>query len=88
MKIAPDIKHWHGASASGIITTFLGSSVVVLRRSGSTAALDQLNKYFSITEMPIRSGLYWNMVHGRNADEVKEDIEGIQNMHILAKNMA
>jgi multimeric flavodoxin WrbA len=64
------------------------SAIVSARRSGTTAALDQLNKYFTISEMPIISGRYWNMVHGHNAAEVKQDIEGMQNMRILARNMA
>lgn len=58
------------------------------RRAGTTATLDQLNKYFQIAEMPIISGRYWNMVHGANPDEVRQDKEGMQNMRILAKNMA
>ena len=47
-----------------------------------------MNKYFTITQMPIISGRYWNMVHGATAEEVKQDIEGLQNMRILARNMA
>ncbi|MBQ8886572.1 MAG: flavodoxin family protein [Candidatus Gastranaerophilales bacterium] len=65
-----------------------GSAVASARRAGTTATLDQLNKYFSITEMPIISGRYWNMVHGSCSDEVKQDQEGMQNMRILARNMA
>ena len=65
-----------------------GSSVVSARRAGTTATLDQLNKYFAITEMPIISGRYWNMVHGSTPDDVKKDVEGLQNMRILARNMA
>ena len=63
-------------------------AVVSARRAGTTAALDQLNKYMTISEMPVISGRYWNMVHGYNADEVKQDLEGMQNMRILARNMA
>ena len=65
-----------------------GAAIVSARRAGTTAALDQLNKYFAITEMPMISGRYWNMVHGHNPDEVKQDLEGMQNMRILARNMA
>ncbi|MBQ2645220.1 flavodoxin family protein [bacterium] len=65
-----------------------GAAVVSARRAGTTATFDQLNKYFSITEMPIISGRYWNMVHGMNAVQVKHDEEGLQNMRILARNMA
>lgn len=64
------------------------SAVVSARRAGTTAALDQLNKYMTISEMPIISGRYWNMVHGASSDEVKQDLEGMQNMRILARNMA
>lgn len=64
------------------------AAVVSARRAGTTAALDQLNKYFSITQMPVISGRYWNMVHGATPEEVKQDLEGMQNMRILARNMA
>lgn len=65
-----------------------GAAIASARRSGTTATLDQLNKYFTITEMPIVSGRYWNMVHGHTPDEVKQDLEGLQNMRILARNFA
>lgn len=65
-----------------------GTAVVSARRSGTTATLDQLNKYFQINQMPVISGRYWNMVHGQNPEEVRKDKEGIQNMRILAKNFA
>ena len=65
-----------------------GAAIVSARRAGTTAALDQLNKYFTITEMPIISGRYWNMVHGHTPDEVRQDLEGMQNMRIVARNMA
>ena len=65
-----------------------GAAIVSARRAGTTAALDQLNKYFAITEMPMISGRYWNMVHGHTPDDVKQDLEGMQNMRILARNMA
>ena len=64
------------------------SAVVVARRSGTTATLDQLNKYMTITQMPIISGRYWNMVHGYTPDDVRQDLEGMQNLRILARNMA
>ena len=63
------------------------SAIVSARRAGTTAAQDQLNKYMTISEMPIISGRYWNMVHGHNSNEVKQDLEGMQNMRILARNM-
>ncbi|MBQ2814879.1 MAG: flavodoxin family protein [Akkermansia sp.] len=65
-----------------------GVAVASARRAGTTAALDQLNKYFQISEMPIISGRYWNMVHGANPDEVRQDEEGMQNMRIIARNLA
>ena len=65
-----------------------GSAIVSARRAGTTAAIDQLNKYFQINQMPIISGRYWNMVHGTSPDEVVKDEEGMQNMRILARNMA
>ncbi len=64
-----------------------GAAIASARRAGTTATLDQLNKYFAITEMPMISGRYWNMVHGASSDEVKQDEEGMQNMRILARNM-
>ena len=71
-----------------IFTHKPGAAVASARRSGTTATLDQLNKYFTISQMPIISGRYWNMVHGATPDEVKQDLEGLQNMRILARNMA
>ncbi len=79
------------ASASGRSYYYMhkpGAAIVSARRAGTTATLDQLNKYFTISQMPIISGRYWNMVHGSNAEEVKQDLEGMQNMRILARNMA
>ena len=92
----------HYASASGAITSFLdrlfyagypmahkpGAAVVSCRRGGATAALDQLNKYFTIAQMPVVSSNYWNMVHGNTPEEVCQDKEGLQTMRILGRNMA
>lgn len=64
------------------------AGIVVCRRGGATAALDQMYKYFAYAHMPIVSGQYWNMVHGHNAEEVAQDLEGMQNMRTLGKNMA
>ena len=64
------------------------TAIVSCRRAGSTATLDQLNKYFLINQMPIISGRYWNMVHGSTPEQVKQDLEGMQNMRIVARNMA
>ena len=65
-----------------------GAAIASARRAGTTATLDQLNKYFTITQMPIISGRYWNMVHGHTPDDVKKDVEGMQNLRFLARNMA
>lgn len=65
-----------------------GSAIASARRAGTTATIDELNKYFQIHQMPVISGRYWNMVHGNTPDEVKQDKEGMQNMRILARNMA
>lgn len=62
--------------------------VLSARRAGTTAAFDQMNKYFTIQEMPIVSSRYWNMVHGARPEEVLEDAEGLYTMRVLAKNMA
>jgi multimeric flavodoxin WrbA len=92
----------HYASASGQITSFLdrffyagsgfdnkpGAAIVSCRRGGATAAFEQLNKYFTISNMPIVSSQYWNMVHGNTPEEVKQDLEGMQTMRTLGRNMA
>ncbi len=65
-----------------------GAAVASARRAGTTASLDAVNKYFQIAAMPIVSSTYWNMVHGHNAEEVKQDLEGLQIMRNLGRNMA
>ena len=62
--------------------------MISARRAGTTATLDQLNKYFLVSEMPIISSRYWNMVHGWTPEDVKQDLEGLQTLRILGKNMA
>lgn len=64
------------------------AAVASARRAGTTATLDQLNKYFTISEMPIISASYWNMVHGARPEDVKYDLEGLRTMRVLARNMA
>ena len=64
------------------------AAVVSARRAGTTSTLDQMNKYFQITEMPIISSRYWNMVHGNRPEEVVQDLEGMQIMRTLGRNMA
>ena len=66
----------------------VGAAVVSCRRGGNTAAFDALNKYFSISGMAIAAGTYWNMVHGFTAEDVKKDLEGLQTMRNLGRNMA
>jgi multimeric flavodoxin WrbA len=64
------------------------AAVVSARRAGTTATFDQLNKYFTISEMPVISSRYWNMVHGAKPEDVEKDLEGLQTMRVLARNMA
>ena len=66
----------------------VGAAVVSCRRGGNTATYDVLNKYFTISSMPVASGTYWNQVHGFTAEDAKKDLEGLQTMRNLAKNMA
>jgi multimeric flavodoxin WrbA len=65
-----------------------GACVVSARRAGTTAAFDQLIKYLTISEMPVVSSCYWNMVHGHTPDEVRQDLEGMRIMRVLGHNMA
>ncbi|MBE6993777.1 MAG: flavodoxin family protein [Ruminococcaceae bacterium] len=93
----------HYASIAGAASSFLdrvfysnskvfarkpGAAVVSCRRAGSTASLDQLNKYFTISNMPVVSAGYWNMVHGSNPEQVRQDLEGMQMMRDLGRHMA
>ncbi len=66
----------------------VGAAVVSARRAGTTASFDVLNKYFSISGMPIATSTYWNQVHGFSAEDVKKDLEGLQTMRNLARSMA
>ena len=92
----------HYASPAGAATAFFdrlfysgssfafkpGAAVVSARRAGTTASLDMLNKYFLISQMPLVSSCYWNMVHGSNKSDVEKDEEGLQTMRQLGRNMA
>ncbi len=93
----------HYAAASGAITSFLdrvfysggrymqfkpASVICSARRAGTTATLDQLTKYLTISNMPVVSSQYWNMVHGHSPEEVRQDLEGMQTMRVLGRNMA
>lgn len=77
-------------STSGTIdkTMKVGAAVVSSRRAGSTSAFDEINKYFTISSMPVVSSTYWNEVHGFTAEDVEADLEGLQTMRNLGKNMA
>jgi multimeric flavodoxin WrbA len=68
-------------------TMKVGASVAVARRGGCSATFDELNKYFTISGMPVASSQYWNSVHGREPGQAKEDAEGLQTMRALARNM-
>ena len=93
----------HFASATGIITAFMdrvffgrrklfsnkpAAAIVSCRRGGATSTFDQMNKYFSISNMPIVTSEYWNMVYGTKPEEVMQDKEGMQTMRKLGNNMA
>lgn len=90
------------ASANGTLISFLdrlfysthfdktmkvGASITVARRGGCSATYDELNKYFGISGMPIASSQYWNSVHGRKVGEATQDLEGLQTMRTLARNV-
>ena len=93
----------HYAGASGMMTAVMdrlfyaasskmankpATAVVSCRRGGASAAFDQMNKYFTIANMPIVTSQYWNQVHGNTPEEVKQDLEGLQTMRTLGANMA
>lgn len=64
------------------------AAVVSCRRGGASAAFDRLNKYFTINQMPVASSQYWNSVHGFTPEDVRKDLEGLQTMRVLARNLA
>lgn len=68
-------------------TMKVGASVACARRGGISATYDELNKYFGISNMPIATSQYWNMIHGREKGQAVEDKEGLQTMRVLARNM-
>lgn len=93
----------HYAAASGAITSFLdrafygksaiyalkpGAAVVSCRRGGASAAFDQLNKYFTISQMLVVGSQYWNQIHGNSPEEALQDAEGLQTMRTLGRNMS
>lgn len=90
------------ASANGTLISFLdrlffsthfdktmkvGASVVICRRGGASSTFDELNKYFTISNMPVVSSQYWNMVYGLEPGDAEKDLEGLQTMRTLARNM-
>ena len=72
----------------GAFTHKPAAAIVSCRRGGASAAFDRLNKYFTITQMPVVSSQYWNAVHGFTPDDVRKDLEGLQIMRTLGNNMA
>lgn len=68
-------------------TMKVGAAVVAARRGGLSATFDELNKFFTISGMPVASGQYWNSIHGREIGEAEQDAEGLQSMRTLARNM-
>ncbi|MCR5049922.1 MAG: flavodoxin family protein [Paludibacteraceae bacterium] len=75
-------------SASSLLAYKPAASIAVCRRGGAGSTFDRLNKYFTINNMPIVSSQYWNSVHGATAGEAEQDLEGLQTMRTLARNMA
>ncbi len=69
-------------------TMKVGASIVIARRGGCAATFDELNKYFTISGMPVASSQYWNSIHGSQLGEAQSDAEGLQTMRTLARNMA
>ncbi|MBE5826620.1 MAG: flavodoxin family protein [Butyrivibrio sp.] len=69
-------------------TMKVGASVVVARRGGCSATFDELNKYFTISNMPVASSQYWNSVHGAAKGQAAKDLEGLQTVRVLARNMS
>jgi multimeric flavodoxin WrbA len=94
----------HFASATGAATSFFdrlfysvgfeyirlkfGACIVSCRRGGASATFDQLNKYFTIAQMPVVSSCYWNQIHGYTPEDVYKDEEGVRTLQVLANNMA
>lgn len=81
-------RFFYAGSRCGGFAGKLGAAVVSCRRAGSTASFDRLNKYFTISGMPVVSSQYWNMVHGSEPADVAQDAEGLQTMRVLGRNMA
>lgn len=76
------------SSAENALRMKVGAAVTSCRRAGNTATIDQLNRYFQLTQMPIVTSSYWNIVHGATPADVEQDAEGLQTMRTLGRNMA
>lgn len=82
---------FYACSENHVYTPFVGkpgAAIVSARRGGTTASIDVLNKYFTIASMPVIASTYWNMVHGETPEEVRQDLEGLQTMRNIGRNMA
>lgn len=80
-------RFFFSTSASVNKTMKIGATIVSSRRAGSTSAFDDINKYFTISSMPIASSTYWNEVHGFTQEDVEKDLEGLQTLRNLANNI-
>jgi len=75
-------------ASGGLFRLKFGTAIVVLRRGGGTAAFDELNKYFQISEMTVASSCYWGAIHGRIPGELHQDIEGLRTLRVQGRNLA
>ena len=83
------LDRWFFSTATSIDKTMkVGATVVSSRRAGSTSAFDDINKYFTISSMPVAPSTYWNEVHGYTPEDVEKDLEGLQTMRNLGRNIA
>jgi len=88
MKSFLDRVFYIALGSGGLFRLKYGAAVVVLRRGGGTAAFDELNKYFQISEMTTASGCYWTAVHGRVPGEINQDLEGLRVLRTQGRNLA
>lgn len=88
LKCFLDRTFYTAGANGGLLRHKVGASVVAVRRSGEVATFDQLNHYFTISEMFLATSNYWNVIHGRLPGEALQDDEGVQTMRVLARNMA
>ena len=79
---------FYAGNRRGVFAGKPAAAIASCRRGGATAIFDQLNKYFTISSMPVVSSQYWNMMHGNTPDEVRQDLEGLQTMRARGRNMA